>query len=101
MIPIFNSYHHKGFDVIGISLDTDANAWKKAILVDGYPWTNLSDLKGFESVISRRSMGSLKFPELPDRFQWKYRCERFTWKSVGGKIGRAIGELASKLIQFK
>jgi peroxiredoxin len=54
LIPIFNSYHQKGFEVIGISLDTDSNAWKKAIQVDGYPWTNLSDLKGFESAISRK-----------------------------------------------
>jgi thiol-disulfide isomerase/thioredoxin len=54
LIPLYNNYKSKGFDVIAISLDTDARAWKKASEADGYTWTNLSDLKGFESSISKR-----------------------------------------------
>lgn len=54
LIPIYNSYKSKGFDVIAVSLDTDVTAWKKASQADGYTWTNLSDLKGFESPISKK-----------------------------------------------
>ncbi|QJB36984.1 TlpA family protein disulfide reductase [Chitinophaga oryzae] len=54
LIPIYNNYKSKGFDVIAISLDTDVKAWKKATQADGYTWTNLSDLKGFESPISKK-----------------------------------------------
>ncbi|SKA30508.1 Thiol-disulfide isomerase or thioredoxin [Chitinophaga eiseniae] len=54
LIPIYNNYRSKGFDVIAVSLDTDVEAWKKATQADGYTWTNLSDLKGFESPISKR-----------------------------------------------
>ncbi|WP_127130913.1 peroxiredoxin family protein [Pseudoflavitalea rhizosphaerae] len=54
LVPVYKQYRQKGFEVIGISLDTDAKAWKKAILADGYPWTNLSDLKGFESPVSKK-----------------------------------------------
>lgn len=54
LIPVYNKYNPKGFSVIGISLDTDAKAWKRAIQVDGYPWANLSDLKGFESAMSKK-----------------------------------------------
>lgn len=54
LIPMYNKYKSKGFDVIAVSLDTDAEAWKKASQVDGYTWTNLSDLKGFESPMSKK-----------------------------------------------
>lgn len=54
LIPIYNAYKSKGFEVIAVSLDTDAKAWKKAAQADGYTWTNLSDLKGFESPISKK-----------------------------------------------
>lgn len=54
LIPIYNKYKSKGFDVIAISLDTDVKAWKKASQTDGYTWTNLSDLKGFESPMSKK-----------------------------------------------
>lgn len=54
LIPVYNEYKSKGFNVIGVSLDTDAMAWKKAILADGYTWTNLSNLEGFESVICKK-----------------------------------------------
>ncbi|SKB39445.1 Peroxiredoxin [Sphingobacterium nematocida] len=51
LIPLYDRYKSKGFQVIGVSLDTEANKWKNAIKADGYQWTNLSDLKGFESPI--------------------------------------------------
>lgn len=52
LVPLYNKYGAKGLGVIGVSLDTDAKAWKKAIRDDGYTWTNLSDLTGFDSPIS-------------------------------------------------
>ncbi|AMP99504.1 Thioredoxin family protein [Pedobacter cryoconitis] len=54
LIPLYNNYKSQGFDVIGVSLDTDLKSWKKAIQADGYTWTNLSDLKGFESALSKK-----------------------------------------------
>lgn len=54
LIPIYNAYKSKGFSVIGVSLDTNPTAWKKAIEADKYTWTNVSDLKGFDSAIAKR-----------------------------------------------
>jgi thiol-disulfide isomerase/thioredoxin len=51
LIPIYNKYKTAGFNVIGVSLDTKPLAWKKAIRADGYSWTNVSDLKGYESAM--------------------------------------------------
>lgn len=54
LIPVYDKYKAKGFGVIGVSLDTDDAAWKKAIRSDGYTWTNLSDGKGFASPLSKK-----------------------------------------------
>ncbi|MBN9385802.1 MAG: TlpA family protein disulfide reductase [Chitinophagaceae bacterium] len=54
LVPLYKRYRDQGFGVIGVSLDTDAIPWKKAIAADGYSWTNLSDLKGFESPVIKK-----------------------------------------------
>ena len=51
LVPLYDTYKSKGFSVIAISLDTKAEAWKRAIDADKYTWTNLCDLKGFESEV--------------------------------------------------
>ncbi|MBS1602374.1 MAG: TlpA family protein disulfide reductase [Bacteroidetes bacterium] len=52
LVPLYRKYSTQGLAVIGVSLDTDVRSWRKAIGDDGYTWTNLSDLKGFDSPIS-------------------------------------------------
>jgi thiol-disulfide isomerase/thioredoxin len=54
LIPIYETYKSEGLSVIGISLDTSPVAWKKAIATDKYTWTNVSDLKGFESELVKK-----------------------------------------------
>lgn len=46
---IYEDMHDKGFDVLGVSLDTKREAWLKGIEEEGYKWTQVSDLKGFQS----------------------------------------------------
>jgi peroxiredoxin len=50
---LYEEFHEKGLEIIGISLDTDKAAWKKAIEKDGLTWTNVSSLKGWECEIVR------------------------------------------------
>lgn len=42
-------YGDKGFDIVGVSLDSKADAWKKAIEKHQITWPQMSDLRGFES----------------------------------------------------
>lgn len=42
-------FKDKGFDVVSVSLDEGARAWKYAIKAHDMPWVQLSDLKGFQS----------------------------------------------------
>lgn len=49
VIKAYNEYKDKGFAVVGVSLDSDKEAWKGAIQKLGIPWAQMSDLKGWQS----------------------------------------------------
>lgn len=40
----YEKYHDKGFDIIGISVDTDINKWQAAVAEDGLTWTQVLDV---------------------------------------------------------
>lgn len=50
VLRAYNSLKSRGFDVLGISIDSDKNAWIKAIKDDGMPWTQVTDLKAKKNV---------------------------------------------------
>lgn len=52
VVACYKEFHDKGFDVIGVSLDEDKEAWLKAIEDDGLTWTHVSDLKGWGNAVS-------------------------------------------------
>ena len=45
----YEKFHPQGFEIIGVSLDSDADAWKQAIADLGITWPQISDLKGWDS----------------------------------------------------
>ena len=49
----YEKYQAKGFDVVGLSFDNKADAWKKAINEMGLNWIHLSDLKGWRSIAAQ------------------------------------------------
>jgi thiol-disulfide isomerase/thioredoxin len=50
VVRAYNKFKNKGFTVFSVSLDSDANAWKRAIKSDGLIWPNhVSDLKQWKS----------------------------------------------------
>lgn len=40
---IYAKYHDKGLEILGVSIDSDAEAWKKAMAEDGTPWIHVID----------------------------------------------------------
>ena len=46
---VYEKFHAQGFDIVGVSLDDNADAWKKAIDELGMAWPQISDLQGWES----------------------------------------------------
>ena len=49
IVAQYNAFKDKGFTVLGVSLDRDRAAWIKAIQDDKLDWTNISDLKMWDS----------------------------------------------------
>ncbi len=45
----YAKYGKKGFEIYGVSLDSRAEDWKKAIAEVGMKWTNVSSLEGFKT----------------------------------------------------
>ncbi len=52
VIAAYEKYHAKGFDVVGVSFDQKADAWKAGIEKLGIKWHNISDLKGWKCAAS-------------------------------------------------
>ena len=45
---VYEKYHDKGFEVVGVSFDSREESWKEAIAKYGLKWPNMSDLKGWD-----------------------------------------------------
>ena len=48
VVAAYKEYNKKGFGIVGVSLDSDAEAWKKAIKEMGMTWDHMSDVKGWQ-----------------------------------------------------
>ncbi len=49
VVKAYNAFKGKNFTVLGVSLDKDKDAWKKAITQDHLSWSQMSDLKYWNS----------------------------------------------------
>ncbi|MCB9231698.1 MAG: TlpA family protein disulfide reductase [Bacteroidia bacterium] len=49
VVRLYKQYHNKGFEVLGVSLDKEKNAWMAAIQQDGLVWKHVSDLQFWQS----------------------------------------------------
>jgi peroxiredoxin len=53
VVAAYNKFKGKGFEVYGVSLDRNKEDWMLAIQQDGLTWTQVSDLKYFESAAAK------------------------------------------------
>jgi thiol-disulfide isomerase/thioredoxin len=49
MKKLYEKYHERGLNIIGISGDNGKDEWINAIETDSIPWLNISDLRGFNN----------------------------------------------------
>jgi peroxiredoxin len=49
VVAVYRKYRDRGFDIIGVSLDRNGESWKAAIGQDSLSWTQVSDLKFWNS----------------------------------------------------
>lgn len=53
VVRIYNKYHDQGLNIIGVSLDRDADNWKQAIEKDQLTWTHISHLQYWNDPIAK------------------------------------------------
>jgi len=53
VVKAYQTYHKKGFEVFGVSFDTDRTKWLKAITKYNMTWKHVSELKGFDNSAGR------------------------------------------------
>jgi peroxiredoxin len=53
VVKVYNEFHKKGFDVLGVSLDQKKEAWVKAIADDKLVWTHVSDLQFWNNAAAK------------------------------------------------
>jgi peroxiredoxin/TolA-binding protein len=64
VLAVYSKYKDKNFTVLGFSMDEKGERWKKALVQDKLPWTNISDLLFFNSPIAK----SYGVQPIPDNF---------------------------------
>jgi thiol-disulfide isomerase/thioredoxin len=52
VVALYAKYHAKGLNILSVSLDKEASAWKEAIAKDKLTWNHVSNLKEFEDPIA-------------------------------------------------
>ncbi|UKJ09059.1 TlpA disulfide reductase family protein [Solitalea lacus] len=68
VVKVYEKYHGQGFNILGISLDKDAEAWKKAIGEDKLQWNHISDLKYWDSALAKEyNVQSIPYSILLDK----------------------------------
>lgn len=92
VVANYNKYKDKGFDILGVSLDKEPNAWKKAIKDDGLPWHHISDLKGWQSShAALYSVTSIPQTVLVDK-DGKILARNIRGEQLGQKLKEILGE---------
>ena len=60
LVPIYEQFSNKGFEVYAVSLDSDKAAWAAAVRNQQLPWVNVCDTRGALSpYVSSYGIGSL------------------------------------------
>lgn len=50
---LYEEFHSKGLEIIGVSLDNKKNNWQMAVEKDGLNWINVSSLKGWKCEVAK------------------------------------------------
>ena len=64
VVRMYNKYHQYGVEFIGVSMDTDVEAWKKAIDKYGITYPQVSELKKFKETDIAKAYGVNWIPSM-------------------------------------
>lgn len=86
VVRVYNKYHDKGFEILGVSLDRTKEAWVAAIKQDGLPWKHVSDLKFWNNAVAEQyGITSIPHTILLDR-EGKVLAKNLRGKQLENKL---------------
>jgi peroxiredoxin len=89
LVKMYEKYHDKGLEILGISLDENVNNWKEAIKADKLIWNHVSDLKSWDNEVAKLyNVQAIPFAYLLDK---EGKIVAFSQESV--KLEETIKEL--------
>lgn len=92
VVKLYSQYHDKGFDVFGVSLDRSRESWLNAIESDGLTWTQVSDLKYWQSEAAKLyQVKSIPHTMLIDR-DGKIIAKKLRGEALEEKLKELFGE---------
>ena len=92
VVDAYEKFHEKGLDIVGVSLDGQRAPWVEAIEKLKMPWVHLSDLKGWESLVTK----VYKINAIPDNLlinpQGKIVARELYEEELHAKLKEIFGE---------
>ncbi len=64
IVRMYNEFHSRGVEFVGVSFDTDVTAWTKGIAKYGIPYTQVSELKKFHDTEISKTYGVKWIPSM-------------------------------------
>ncbi len=92
VVRVYQKFKDKGFDILGVSLDREKDAWLKAIEEDQLTWTHVSDLKFWQNEAAQLyGVQSIPFSVLLDK-EGKIIAKDLRGESLESKLVELLGE---------
>ncbi len=92
VVALYGKYKDKGFDVVGVSLDREKEAWIKAIADDKLVWHQVSELKFWQSEIAQK----YGVTAIPCTFLLNKEGKIIAKNLRGEELARKLAELLDK-----
>lgn len=89
---IYDKYHSKGLEILGVSLDEKEAAWKNAITRKGLTWQHVSSLKGWKCPVAQR----FKVTGIPRMYIIDSKGKIIAQDLRGEKLAQKMDELFAK-----
>ena len=92
LLADYAKYHDKGFEIYGISLDNNKNAWVNTIADKGMTWVNVSILGGWEApAVKDYAVSSIPTNFLIDS-EGKIIAKNLRGEALGEKLAEIFAE---------
>ena len=94
LVRMYDKFHKRGFEFLGISFDTDKEAWKKAIEKYGIAYKQVNELKKFHDTDISKAYGVKWIPSM-------YLIDKEGKVVLGTVISKKLEALLTKLAEGK